>query len=237
MNPHFLLDAEMFPPFEGFPKEGLKFFRQLKKNNTREWFGKNKEMYEEFVKIPMQSFVASLKIPLGSVAPEIEVNPKHSIFRIHRDTRFSNDKTPYKTHVAAVFKVKGHRWQESAGFYVGITPGRIDVGGGIYMPSTQQLKRIRAAMEMRSDEFSEIVQNPKFKKRFGGLMGEKLVRPPRGFGADHPMIEWLKYKQFYAGVEWSEAACYTSKFVDMVATTYKELIPLIRFLNSALKIS
>ena len=103
MKPTVLLDQEMFPPFDGFPKEGIRFLKRLKKNNNREWFNNHKSEYEDFVKLPMQSFIASIAAPLAKIAPEIDVNPRRSMFRIYRDTRFSKNKTPYKTHAAAVF--------------------------------------------------------------------------------------------------------------------------------------
>jgi uncharacterized protein (TIGR02453 family) len=232
MNPE-LLDTEMYPPFGGFPKEGISFLRRLKKNNNREWFAKHKPEYEDYVKLPMQSLIATLREPMARMAPEFDVHPKRSMFRIYRDTRFSKNKLPYKTHVAAVFHHRGN-WQGSAGYYFHIEPGEVFLGGGIYMPDSGQLKKIRAAIANRADEFSSIVDNKSFKRKFGGLEGEKLKRNPLGYSADHPMIEWLKYKQFFTGVEWEEKSCYTPKVVDNIVQVYKDLLPLIRFLNEAL---
>ncbi|MBI3189709.1 MAG: DUF2461 domain-containing protein [Ignavibacteriales bacterium] len=233
MKKDFLLDAEIFPPFEGFPKEGLTFLKQLKKNNTREWFAEHKTEYENFVKVPMQCFVAALKTPMAKLAPEMEVNPKKNLFRIYRDTRFSKDKTPYKTHVASVFHLRGH-WEASAGFYVHVEPGHIYVGGGVYMPDTTQIKKIRAAIATRPKGFLSVVESKQFKKLFGKIEGEKLQRAPLGYPIDHPMIEWLKHKQFYTGVEWEEKECLSPKFLNSVMKTYKDLYPFISFLNSAL---
>jgi len=227
-------DIEIFPPFEGFPATGVEFLKQLKKNNNRDWFAKHKSEYEEFVKFPMQCLVASLKTPMKKIVSEIDVNPKRNMFRIYRDTRFSKNKTPYKTHIAAVFHLKGH-WQQSAGYYVHIEPGNIYVGGGIYMPDSNQLKSIRHAIAEQPKEFSSIVESKPFKKRFVTLEGDKLQRAPLGYPTDHPMIEWLKHKSFYTGVEWKESECYSPKFIDKIVNVYKELLPLIRFLNEALK--
>ncbi len=234
MKKQIHLDTEeLLPPFEGFPKEGLTFLKQLKKNNNREWFAEHKSEYEDYVKFPMQLFIAAMKEPLEEFAPEIDVNPKKGMFRIYRDVRFSKNKDPYKTHVAALFHPKGH-WEERAGYYVHIEPGNIYVGGGIYMPDAAQLKNIRAAIAGRSKEFLAIVENKTFKKQFGGVQGEKLQRAPLGYPIEHPMIEWLKHKQFYTGVEWNETECLTPKFVDKVAKLYKELHPFIKFMNDAL---
>lgn len=229
-----LLDIEIFPPFNGFPREGMKFLRQLKKNNSRDWFARHKREYEEFVKLPMQCLIATLHEPMSKMAPEFEINPKRSLFRIYRDTRFSKDKTPYKTHVSAIFHLKG-RWEESAGYYVHIAPGDCYLGGGIYMPNGPQLKKIRTAIAQQPQKFRSIVENKNFEKRFKKLEGSKLQRNPQGFPADHPMIEWLKFKQFFSGISWEEAECYSPKFVDKIISVYSELLPLIRFLNEALR--
>ncbi len=228
-----LPDIDIFPPFAGFPKEGITFLKQLKKNNNRDWFNKHKPTYEEHVKLPMQSLTESLKQPMSKVAPEIQVDPKRSMFRIYRDTRFSKDKTPYKTHVAAVYHHRGH-WEDSAGYYVHIEPGGVYAGGGIYMPSSDQLKRIRTSIADKPKEFLAIVSDDTFVKRFKSLEGSKLQRIPLGFPKDHMMGEWLKYKSFYTGVQLKEEACYSPKFVDRLVQVYADLLPMIRFLNGAL---
>jgi uncharacterized protein (TIGR02453 family) len=101
------LELDFYPPFEGFPREGVAFLRRLKRNNRREWFQSRREEYEEFVRLPMQALIASLQPHFRAFAPEFDVNPKHSMFRIYRDVRFSKDKAPYKTHVAAHFVLRG----------------------------------------------------------------------------------------------------------------------------------
>jgi len=181
----------------------------------------------------MQLLVAALQPHVAKFAPEIEVNPKRSMFRIYRDTRFSKDKTPYKTHVAAVFHLRGH-WQETAGYYVHIEPGVLYVGGGIYMPDGDQLRKLRKAIDDRSEEFLSFVQSRVFKRDFKKIEGEKLQRVPQGYAPDHPMAEWLKHKQFYTGVDWKEEKCRSPKFVNEVVKVYKDLYPFIRFLNDAL---
>jgi uncharacterized protein (TIGR02453 family) len=230
--PDYLAD-EIFPPFVGFPDEGIQFLRKLKRNNNRQWFANHKTEYEELVKFPMLTLIASLKPHMEKLVHEIDINPRRNIFRIYRDTRFSHDKTPYKTNIAAVFHLRGH-WQESAGFYVHIEPGNVFVGGGIYMPNSQQLKKIRQAIADRSSEFLSIVCDDEFVKLFTALEGEKLSRIPHGFSKDHIMSEWLKCKSYYAGVEWKEATCLKPTFIKKVLTVYEEILPLVRFLNSAL---
>ena len=115
------IDEDFYPPFNGFPKSGIDFLRKLKKNNNRDWFQKHKDEYEEDVKFPMQCLIASLREKLRDDIPEIEFNPRRSIFRIYRDVRFSKNKTPYKTNIAAGFDLRGKKKStESPGLYIGI---------------------------------------------------------------------------------------------------------------------
>ncbi|MFQ5798195.1 MAG: DUF2461 domain-containing protein [Bacteroidota bacterium] len=226
------IDLDIYPPFEGFPKEGIAFLKRLKRNNHRVWFGDHKAEYESFVKLPMQSLIAALKPRITQFAPDIYVDPRRSMFRIYRDTRFSQDKTPYKTHVAAIFHPRG-RWRESAGLYLEIAPRYVGLAGGIYMPESAQLKLIRKAIAERSEEFLAIVEEKNFRKLFGGLEGNTLQRVPQGYPADHPVAKWLKYKQLYLYVEWPESKCYGQNFVDEVIKVFQEMMPLVRFLNEA----
>lgn len=229
-------DLEFYPPFEGFPKEGVAFLKSLKRNNNREWFHKHKDEFESLVKLLMQSLIVALQPHLLKFAPEIEVNPKRSIFRIYRDVRFSKDKSPYKTHVAAHFVIRGKaKGIEGSGYYIHIEPGRVFLGGGLYMPDGDQLKNIRKAIATRSKEFLSIVEGKNFRKRFGKLEGEKLSRAPKGYEPTHPMAEWLKFKQFFVGEEWPESKCYKRTFVQEVATSFEATAPLVRFLNEAIK--
>lgn len=226
---------EFYPPFNGFPKEGVKFLKALKRNNNRPWFEKHKGDYEANVKLPMQSLIVALQPHFARFAPEFELHPKRSMFRIYRDVRFSRDKRPYKTHVAAHFVLRGKpKGIEGSGYYVHIEPGEVFLGDGIYMPDSDQLKKIRKALAERSKEFLSIVERKEFKKVFGKLEGEKLQRVPIGYEKDHPMAEWLRYKQFFVWVSWPESKCYKPKFVDEVAEVFEEATPLVQFLNQAL---
>ena len=159
--------------FSGFTRETVRFFAALRKNNNRDWFLLNKETYDRHVLEPAKLFVTAMGERLKTIAPGIVAVPavNKSIFRIYRDTRFSKNKLPYKTHVAAVFHHRGN-WQGSAGYYFHIEPGEVFLGGGIYMPDSGQLKKIRAAIANRSEEFSSIVDNKSFKRKFGGLEGD-----------------------------------------------------------------
>lgn len=230
------IDADIYPPFIGFPNECTDFLRRLKRNNNRLWFEKHKGEYESNVKLPMQSLIASLQPYFDSFAPEFDINPKRSLFRIYRDIRFSKDKTPYKTHVAAHFVLRGkQKGIEGSGFYLHIEPGSVFLGGGIYMPDGDQLKKIRRVIASQPKAFLNIVTDKNFTKRFKKIDGDKLQRVPRGFEPDHPMAEWLKLKQFFVGVEWKEEKCLKPQFVKEIAKVFEEATPLVAFLNDAMK--
>jgi uncharacterized protein (TIGR02453 family) len=230
-----LSDLEFYPPFDGFPRDGIGFLKRLKRNNTRAWFEKHKDDYEQTVKLPMQSLIVALRPHFEKFAPEFETNPRKSLFRIYRDVRFSKDKTPYKTHVAAHFVMGGKpKGVEGSGYYLHIEPGEVFLGGGIYMPDSDQLKRIRKAIAGRSDQFLAILGEKNFKKTFGTLRGDKLQRVPQGYEPDHPMGEWLKQKQFFVWVEWPESKCLKERFVNNVADVFESATPLVRFLNEAM---
>src|SRR5262249_27328389 len=144
--------------FSAFPKEGLQFLRSLKRNNNREWFQKHRANYETHVKQPMIDLIEALHAAFQEFAPEMMASPKASAYRIHRDTRFSKDKSPYKTHVAAVFPRSGLGKHEGAGFYVHIAPEDLLVGGGLYMPLPEDLSAVRGHILENPKAFLRIVE-------------------------------------------------------------------------------
>ncbi len=229
------LDVDVYPPFEGFPPEGIRFLRSLKRNNRREWFERHRDEYESLVRAPMLSLIAALQPHFAQFAPEFDLNPKRAVFRIYRDIRFSTDKTPYKTHIAAHFVLRGKpKGIAGSGYYLQIEPGEVFIGGGIYIPDSDQLKKIRRAIAGRGDAFTAIVTAPTFKRMFGRLEGERLKRIPAGFDETHPMAEWLKFKQFFAGASWPDRVCQSPACVTRLARACETLAPLVRFLNDAI---
>ncbi len=231
-----IMDFDLYPPFTGFSKEGIQFFRRLKRNNKRDWFEKHKGEFEEKVKIPMQSFITALQPAFAHFAPEFDLNPRRSIFRIYRDIRFSQDKTPYKTHIAAHFVLRGKaKGFVGSGYYLQIGHGEVYVGGGIYIPEGEQLKRIRKDIAAHGNEFLSIVENRRFKRLFEPFEWSKLQHIPKGYDETHPMAKWLKCKQFFVGVSWPESKCYHTKFVEETAAICEALTPLVHFLNRSLR--
>jgi len=228
------LDELMYPPFRGFPEEGLLFLRRLKRNNNRRWFQAHRQEYQDLVRFPMECLIATLAQRMADVATEIEFHPKKSIFRVYRDTRFSKNKTPYKTNIAASFKLRGHKSpMDTPGLYVGIEPGEVWVGGGLYLPMGPQLKAIRNAIASDPDAWLAVAENSRFQDVYGGIDGEKLVKAPLGYPKDHPMIEYLRHKQFYAGRVFEDSACLSARFPGAVETVFRDILPLVRWLVQA----
>ena len=217
--------------FSAFPKEGLQFLRSLKRNNNREWFQKHRGNYEEHVKQPMSDLIEALHADFQKFAPEMTASPKVSAYRIYRDTRFSKDKSPYKTHVAAVFPRSGLDKHEGAGFYVHIATDELLVGGGLYMPLPEDLSAVRTHIFENSRKFVSIVENKAFRRTFGELGGEQLTRVPRGFPAESPVADYLRHKQFLAGRNLPPELATTSRFYKTLLDTYRAMLPLIRFLD------
>jgi uncharacterized protein (TIGR02453 family) len=217
--------------FNGFPRESLTFLRSLRRNNNREWFQDHKTIYESAVKQPMCDLVEALGEAFETFAPEMVASPKASVYRIYRDTRFSKDKTPYKTHIAAVFPRKGLEKHEGAGFYMHIDPSELLIAGGVYMPLPDDLNAIRTHIASNYRAFKRIIEAKAFQKFFGELGGEQLSRVPRGFPADHPAADYLKFKQFLAGRTLEAEHSLSPKFYGTVLETFQAMLPLIRFLN------
>jgi uncharacterized protein (TIGR02453 family) len=217
--------------FSAFPMEGLRFLRGLKRNNNREWFQKHKSIYETYVKEPMGALIESLAVDFQRFAPEMIASPKASAYRIYRDTRFSKDKSPYKTHVAAVFPRSGLAKHEGAGFYLHIDPTEVLIGGGIYMPMPEDLAAVRGHIADSPDEFFAVIESRKFRKTFGKLAGEQLSRVPRGFSTEHPAAEYLKYKQFLAAQHFPAEIATTPRLYKLIIDTFEAMLPLVRFLN------
>ena len=217
-----------------FPRDTLKFLRALKRNNRREWFNAHRDEYERSVRAPMIAVVEQLANDFRSFAPELVANPKASMYRIYRDTRFSEDKTPYKTHVAAVFPTRGLPKHEGAGLYFHVSPSEVWIGGGMYAPPTPQLHAVREHIAANTKRFRAIVESPRFRRAVGKLEGERLQRVPRGFSRDHPAAEYLKFRNFLAGCEFPPEFATGPSFYRTLLNVFRQVAPLSRFLNEPL---
>jgi uncharacterized protein (TIGR02453 family) len=218
-----------------FSKKTLSFLTRLKRNNRREWFNARKDEYDAVVRQPMLAILDRLAIDMRSVAPELHVSPK-SMYRIYRDIRFSENKQPYKTHVAASFWHRHLGKGGGAGMYFHISPDGVWVGGGMYAPEPPQLHRVREQIANNVRRFRSIVEAPAFKRALdGGLEGEQLQRVPRGFPRDHEAADYLRYRQFLAGKEFPARFATSSRFYRGMLGVYRDIAPLIRFLNEPLQ--
>ena len=212
----------------------LSFLRRLKRNNRREWFNAHRDEYERDVREPMIAVIERLAVDFRSFAPDLVASPKRSLYRIYRDIRFSEDKKPYKTHVAAVFPSRDLPKHEGAGMYLHVAPDGVWVGGGLWAPQTPQLQIIREHVAANHRRLRAIVMAPAFRKVVGELEGERLQRVPRGFPHAHEAAEYLKYRQFLAGAEFPAAFATSPRFYRGVLGVFRSIAPLVRFLNQAL---
>ncbi|MBI4910489.1 MAG: DUF2461 domain-containing protein [Acidobacteria bacterium] len=226
----------MIQPFPGFPPEGLKFFAQLKKNNNRDWFQPRKETFDTAIKAPMEALVQAINANLVSFAPQFITEPKKSIYRIYRDTRFSNDKTPYKTHIAAGFNRAGMDRHVSAGFYFSVGADRIEIAGGIYMPGADELRALRTFLLDHHDDFRTLSTDKTVVKLVGPLQGESLTRPPKGFPCDHAAADLLKRKQFFFyDTRLDPAIATTPKLFKEILKRFEAMTPFIESMNQPLR--
>ncbi|HET7585323.1 MAG TPA: DUF2461 domain-containing protein [Gemmatimonadaceae bacterium] len=228
--------------FPGFSPDAIRFFRSLRRHNTREWFAQHRARYEDAVLTPMRLMVEEVDDALASVAPEIVGDPRRSLFRIHRDVRFSADKSPYKTNAACWFfhRDAGRGVGQSvktgaAGFYFHLEPGRYFLGGGIWMPPRPALQAIREAIAERHEEFTRFVRARAFRRVYGALDDERMLqRVPRGYAPDHPAAHWLRYVSFTATRDLSEGDVHARTLPSRLVADFEVLLPLVRWLNDVL---
>ncbi len=212
----------------------LKFLKSLAKNNNREWFERNKGTYL-LAKEYFEAVVGNFLKELIAFNPELSgLNPKKLPFRIYRDVRFSKDKVPYKINMGAGFSPNGKLVQEP-GYYLHIEPGGCFLAGGIYMPDPGNLSKVRQEIDYSGDRLAKILNDKKFKKWFKGFRDfDKLKTVPKGYGKDHPRLDWIKNKSFIVSHAFSDAEVMDKKFLKQLAEASKAMKPLVAFLKEAL---
>ena len=220
-------------PFPGFPREALAFFRGLERNNKREWFLPRKPLFEEKVKEPMRQLVDALNVALQDFAPEYVTDHDKAIFRIYRDVRFSKDKRPYKDHIAATFHRRGSTSHGQAGYYIAISHKEVALGGGVYAPDPPQLLAIRECIAARHEEFRRILAARPVRKLLGDLHGEQLSRVPRGFAADHPAADLLRFKYYILYAELKPSLATSPKLYKEIVDRFRVMLPFLNFLTAA----
>lgn len=222
--------------FKGFPEDFFGFYRALKNNNNRDWFNANKERYIESVVQPMRSFIEAMAPGLAKISPEYLADPRPnggSMFRIYRDTRFSKDKTPYKTHAAAHFRHRAGKDAHAPGFYAHFETDGLFFGGGIWLPPSGHLAKIREYIVDNPGEWSRI-RNARAVKDRNGIQGDSLTRPPRGFDPEHRHIEDLKRKSFYVMTEAEPDLIKSPQLIPSVTEALRAASGLNRFVTEAL---
>ncbi len=226
----------MSDAFSGLPADYFKFFKELKANNNREWFNDNKPRFRESVQEPLAAFVEAMGPRLKKISKHFVADPRlngGSVFRIYKDVRFSKDKTPYKTHGGVQFRHALGKDAHAPGFYVHLDPNEIFHGGGIWMPPSPQLLKIREAIRDNGAKWKKATTGAAFTKRFGGVHGNQLTRPPRGFDGEHPQIDDIKRKSFFAMANGKPAAAKKATFTNDVEAAMKDVKPLMKFLCEA----
>ena len=216
----------------------LKFLRELKSNNNRDWFNEHKSRYEQELLQPALEFIAALETPFNkNVSRHFKVVPKRtggSLMRIYRDTRFSNDKTPYKTNVGIHIRHELGKDVHSPGFYFHIDPKEIFVGAGVWHPDNSALKKIRDAIVDDPAKWKRITNAKKFKDQFD-RHGDKLKRPPRDYDPEHPLIDDLKLKDHVVLANFGARQLYEKGIVEKTVSVFSASKPYVRFLCDALR--
>jgi uncharacterized protein (TIGR02453 family) len=217
-----------------FTTESLRFLRALKRNNRRDWFLAHRSDYDAHVRAPMMAIVSQLADDFREFGPEFVASPKTSMYRIYRDVRFSENKAPYKTHVAAAFPTRGLAKHEGAGLYFHVSADEVWAGGGMYAPQPPQLHAVREHIASNSCRLRTLIESPAFRAELGALNGQQLQRVPRGFPKDHDAAQYLRFRQFLAGREFQPTFATSPRFYSGLLAVFRRVTPLLRFLNEPL---
>ena len=226
----------MASSFKGFPKDFFVFFKEIKANNERPWFEENKERYKASVVSPMSDFIEAMAPRLAKISKNFVADPRPnggSMFRIYRDVRFAKDKRPYKEHAACHFRHASAKNVHAPGFYMHFAPDEVRFGGGMWMLEPEPLSQVRTAIASDAKAWKKVVDDKGFKAAFDGIHGDALSRPPRGFDPEHPYIDDIKRKSYFAMSEASVKDAQTPAIVDRVEASFKAAKPLMQFLCKA----
>jgi uncharacterized protein (TIGR02453 family) len=215
----------------------LKFLKDLKKNNNKPWFDVNRNRYE-LAKKDFEIFIQSVIDSFGKKDKTISwLKAKDCMFRINRDIRFSKDKSPYKSNFGASINKGGRKAMDSAGYYFHVEPGQCFVGGGLYQPMPDELKKLRQEIDYNFNDFKKIVGSGKFKSFYGDLDKSPeflLSRVPKGFEPDNPAAEYLRLKSYIAMVAVKDEELISKDLVKKTVAAFETLQPLIQFINKGL---
>ncbi len=225
--------------FNEFSKDLVTFYEELTQNNTREWFQKNKQRYREVALLPMCDFIQDFAEHLEDIAPFYIADPRPnggSVFRIHRDVRFSKDKKPYKEHLACQFRHQAGKDAHAPGFYLHIDLDGVRFGGGVWQPPAPKLALIRQAIDEKPEKWHEVRDNADIIKEFGSVQGDGLKTAPKGYDKEHPDIVDLRRKTFFLMKRAPLKSIYSRSLIDEVASTYQKAVPFMKFLTTSVEL-
>ena len=221
--------------FEGFSPKAITFLRQLKKNNSRDWFTPRKEMFEQLLRQPMLELTVRVADQMRGYAVDYVKDPAKAVHRIYRDVRFSKDKSPYKTNISAMFFRAGLGKNNTAGFYFSLSGESVEIAGGLYMPGAPELAAIRKAIVADPPGFKKQIEPPALVKVMGACLGESLTRPPKGFEEQSESAQTLlRRKQFYYFVMMKNEGATKPGLDQLITKGFKAMAPAIEFMNQIL---
>lgn len=217
-----------------FSPDYLQFFKELAANNNKDWFDDNRKRYETVVRDPFKSFISDLIREMAKSDPELNIDAKDAIFRINRDIRFSKDKTPYKLNNSAIISPEGRKNKNHPGVYLEFGPEKLAFYGGIYMPSSQEVQKVRSYMAQNAEELQAIVNAKDFKAAFGEIHGEKSKRVPKEFLESAEKLPLLWNKQWYYFTHMEPGNILREDLIDLLLDLRTKSLPMKNFLSQAI---
>lgn len=208
-------------------KESFKFLEKLKNNNNREWFDANKNDFKKH-----QDFAKKFFQDIQQEMSSFDDISDMKMFRIYRDVRFSNDKTPYKTHFSASFT--RNKPELRGGYYIQLEPGNSFLATGFWAPNAEDLLRVRNEIDSDGARFQKIIETKSVKKSWGDLKGEALKTAPKGFDKAHPYVEFLRYKQFIYTKQFSDEMVFSPEFKSEIISSFKAIRPFFDYMSEVL---
>jgi len=217
-----------------FTPDLVSFFQELAQNNNRDWFQANKPRFEKHVKQPFAAFIQELINRIEAVDHRVIMTPKDAIFQLHRDTRFSQDKTPYKLFTSAIISAGGKKNTTFPGLYIQLNHEQVEVYSGVYMPEKEPLQKIREHIAANADAFAGLIADPVFKEKFGIIRGEVNKRLPKELEEAAKIQPLLYNKAFYYFATLPTSVLFKDDFADVVMAYYHAAQPLAHFFEAAL---
>ncbi len=218
-----------------FRPEALTFLRNLKRHNDRAWFQPRKAQFEAELKEPMLAIIRKVMDAMTDFAPQFVRPPEKCLFRIYRDTRFSADKRPYKTHVAAWWSHQGLEKTSGAGYYFHVSGSEVVIAAGAYMPEKDQLAQIRRWLLDHHEELRKLLRRPAIRRTFVEFEGNALTRPPKGFPADHPGMDLIRCRQWGLATTLPADAALKKDFAATIIRCFRIAAPVVSALNTPIE--